>query len=63
MMNLQVLKLGRNQLNGPLPVSYASFRALRVLDLSHNELAGTLPMEYAALDSLQVRGSNLVRGI
>jgi hypothetical protein len=55
MMNLEILKLGHNKINGPLPVSYASFRNLRILDLSHNELVGTLPLEYAALDNLQVQ--------
>jgi hypothetical protein len=58
MMNLQVLKLAHNKINGGLPVSYASFRNLRILDLSHNELAGTLPLEYAVLDNLQV-GDNV----
>ena len=43
--SLEVLELGTNQLQGPLPSSIARMTRLEVLDVHGNELTGKLPHE------------------
>ena len=43
LLNLLVLQLRHNEINGSLPLSLCSLPALRVLDLSDNKISGFLP--------------------
>jgi Leucine-rich repeat (LRR) protein len=49
----QVLHLGGNRIDGPLPTSLGSLTSIRVLNASSNQLVGTLPPSIGNLSSLR----------
>ena len=61
---LEVLRLGRNQLAGAIPESLANLRRLRVLDLGDNRLDGAIPEalgDLPALAFLRLGGNRFAR--
>ena len=51
--NLALLILGRNQLNGSIPLELGNLAKLAVLDLAGNQLSGSIPPELGNLENLQ----------
>lgn len=52
--NLLELDLGRNRLNGSIPVVIGNLISLQIeLDLSHNELSGEIPSDFGKLNKLE----------
>lgn len=54
--DLQVLRLGCNQLSGDFPEQIGALAKLKVLDLSRNALGGNLTVQLATLSQLQASG-------
>jgi Leucine-rich repeat (LRR) protein len=48
------LKLGRNNVAGPIPWSLGQLNAMQWLDLSRNQMSGTIPQSLANLTSLSI---------
>ncbi|CAM9915027.1 unnamed protein product [Ectocarpus sp. 6 AP-2014] len=64
--NLEHLLLGNNKLEGTLPASFGSLKALVSLDCSKNHLAGNIPREYHNLQSLKLldlSGNKIAAGL
>jgi hypothetical protein len=53
LVNLRILNVGGNKLQGSLPAAYSSLTSLQELQLFENRFSGPLPKEWSALAQMQ----------